>query len=487
MKIRSKLLTSLMSILITIPTFAAEDAAGPAQAGRDNAAGGNGREEPSLFTDMAEMAGIPAERAQRVAGAFTRMVDEVEDQSFIDTLGLTKIDALQMIGSVATVGFNCKVLNDTRRAIDSLSTISNLGEGLGECCHNMGAEWAAGERTTEFARSFTTDPVKLKDLLKAGKLDGAANPVDWCRQKCDPLFDAVNKPVKWLGMEHISDDARSEIRTKLESCGDAYARNSGFNPTTERQKAMNQQFEEASKAAGFKVNNSTSNAPNCESKQAELEETISNAQKVAQKSVFRVFIAGQALVTFVQFNQLLSINKSLADAQISIDGTEEVIETISEDFQSLRDIFDQLNIIETEIDPDPQTQVRLMRTINILQRHIQALDRILAQKVAELETLKNHVLEPKGRASVHSAVFNFVSAATAMYTTSAMGMVGADKVAGYAVGCAQAGVGIGNSFTACKAYKQIKTVRIRLATLTSAHEMFELILERLGGINQMGA
>ncbi|MFK7826732.1 MAG: hypothetical protein AB8G05_21500 [Oligoflexales bacterium] len=62
----------------------------------------------TLLGDIAEMAGVPAERAQRVSGAFVRMVQEVDDASFIDTLGLTKMDALQMFGSVAFVGFNCQ-------------------------------------------------------------------------------------------------------------------------------------------------------------------------------------------------------------------------------------------------------------------------------------------------------------------------------------------------------------------------------------------
>ncbi|MFK7827903.1 MAG: hypothetical protein AB8G05_27390 [Oligoflexales bacterium] len=446
-----------------------------------------GTNTSTLLGEMATMAGVPAESAQRVSGAFVRMVQEVDDSSFIDTLGLTKMDALQMFGSVAFVGFNCRAMHQANSAIEKLSTIGDLGEKLGEACKNNGAEWAASEQVTEFARGHSKDPSKIAELVKAGKLEGAADPIDWCRMQTDPLFDAVNKPVRLLGINHIDDNSRREIGSMLESSGDAYARQIDFDSTTSRQIAMSQQLDEASRAAGFQVAtaNSGASAPYKTNKE-DLEKVICGVQDTARISVFRVFLLGQATVSFVQFNQLLNTRKSLRDAQVSIDGVEELIETISNDFRTLRDRFNEINLLDMDEDPDPQTQNRLLRTINVLQAHIQALDTVLGKKITELEVLRNHVLEPKGRASVHGAIFNFASAAATFYTTGSMQMKGVDKWFGYGMTCAQAGLGIGNTVAACQAYDQIKTVNGRLATLRSVHEMFNLILERVRVHNELG-
>jgi hypothetical protein len=434
----------------------------------------------SLLRDFATAAGLPAEKASRVY----EMVEEIDDSSFIETLGMTKVDALQSIFSIAAVGGNLATVHSANKAIDDLSKITKFGEDLGEACSNHGAEWAACEVSGDYARMYSKDPEEIKKLIASGKKIGATDPIDWCHVKCDPLFEKVNDSFKLLKIQHISDDACREIRSLVEGCGDAHAReNPGFNPITDRIANELKELEEAHKAAGFPK--SPSYVPqSSNSTDADLKNTVTDVQDTARSSVFRVFLAGQATVAVIQFNQLLNTRTVLNNARISVDGSESLVEEIRKGFFELKGKFENLNILNLNDNLDPRDEIQVVRTISFLQGRIQAFDNVLGRKIAELEILRKHVLEPKGKSCVHSAVFNIASAAATYYTTASMSVTGINKILGKTVSCVQAGMGVGNAVTAYQAYKQIKIVNENLTTLKSIHEMFDLIFEQLRAENE---
>ena len=67
-------------------------------------------------------------------------------------------------------------------------------------------------------------------------------------------------------------------------------------------------------------------------------------------------------------------------AIISIDGVKGLIETIENDFESLKDMFNEIKLLSMNEDPDYKDQNRMLKKISSLQRNIHAFEMVVEKK-----------------------------------------------------------------------------------------------------------